>query len=80
MNDGRMRIEMTFPSADTCVYAERALRYAHTPDFTRPGESTIVIILESRKAPLLAELLKWAVGYAAYERIRFDTSEYVEEQ
>lgn len=80
MEDGRMRIEMIFPSEDACVYAERALRYAGYPEYTRPSESSIITIIESRKAPLLAELLKWAVGSASYDRIQFITSEYVDEQ
>ena len=80
MTDGRMRIEMTFPSEDACIYAEQALRYAHAPYFSRPSENTIVIVLESRKAPLLAELLKWAVGSTVFDRIKFETSEYVDEQ
>lgn len=80
MADGRMRIVIKFPSEDSCVYAERALRYAHTPYFSRPSANTIVIVLETRQAPLLAELLKWSVGSAVFNQLKFYTSEYIEEQ
>lgn len=80
MADGMMLIEMRFPSEEACACAARYLEYAAVPIESRPTADRIVLLTESRKAPLLASLLKTAIGEPLFNRVEFDTSEYVEEQ
>ena len=80
MSDGMMLIQMRFPSEEACACAARYLEYAAVPIHSRPAVDRITLLTESRKAPLLSNLFKTAIGEPSFNRIEFDTSEYVDEQ
>lgn len=80
MDDGKMLVEMLFPSVETCAWAANSLTYAGVAIFSRPSDRELSVCIPSRWAPMLANLLKYAVGEPSYNQIQFRTSEYVDEQ